>query len=118
MKVYVYNKCSTCKSALQFLKKNAIEFDQTEIDLTPPTKDELEQMLSFNDGDLRKLFNTSGALYKEMELSRKMPSLTLREAFDLLTKFGMLVKRPFLIDKKIGIVGFNETKWKDLLLNE
>lgn len=75
-------------------------------------------MLSFYDGDLRKLFNTSGTLYKELQLKQKLPFLSKKEAFDLLTKNGMLVKRPFLIDKKIGVVGFNEAKWKELLADE
>ncbi len=114
MKIYVYQKCTTCKSALSYLKKVQIDFTIIEIDKQTPSREELEQMLDVY-GDLRKLFNTSGTIYKELKLSEKLPSLSKEQAFDLLTSNGMLVKRPFLIGKKVGIVGFDEVKWKELL---
>ena len=112
MIIYVYGKCSTCKDALRFLEKNEISFTRKEITETPPSMDELQKMLKYQDGNLRKLFNTSGMLYKEMQLSEKLETLSLQQSLKLLNTHGMLVKRPFLIGKNSGLLGFNEAKWK------
>lgn len=109
--IYIYSKCSTCKEALRFLEKHQIKFIRKEITETPPSRAELELMLNFQDGNVRKLFNTSGILYRELELSKKLPELTKEQALDLLTTNGMLVKRPFLLGENIGLVGFREEQW-------
>lgn len=109
LKIYVYGKCSTCQNALRFLEKSNLAFIQKEITLTPPTLAELKQMLVFVDGDVKKIFNTSGLLYKEMQLSSKFPPLD--EALTLLTQHGMLVKRPFLLGAHFGLLGFKEDQW-------
>ena len=116
MKFYQYPKCSTCRNALKFLKKNNIEFTSIDITGTPPSKAELNVMLDSYDGELRKLFNTSGVQYRELKMKDKLPRMTAAEAIDLLSGNGKLIKRPFLLDnKKNGIVGFKEIAWTDFL---
>ncbi len=111
MIVYVYSKCSTCKDALSYLEKRKIKFIKSEITKTPPTIAELKKMLKFMNGNIKKLFNTSGQLYRELKLNEKLENMSEEEAFDLLSKNGMLVKRPFLLDDKFGLVGFKEKEW-------
>jgi len=112
--VYLYSKCSTCQKALHFLEQNKIPFIRKEIKDTPPSIAELDQMLKFVNGDVKKLFNTSGLVYRELDLSKKLPNMPLQEALTLLSQNGMLVKRPFLLGKNIGLVGFKEAQWSDL----
>lgn len=69
-------------------------------------------MLGFYDGDVRKLFNTSGMQYRELELAKKLPEMPLEKAIDLLSTNGMLVKRPFLLKSDLGLLGFKEASWK------
>lgn len=109
MIIYVYKKCSTCRDALKFLESRKIKCEVREITETPPTMDELKHMLEFQGGNIKKLFNTSGLLYREMGLAGKELSL------ELLTQHGMLVKRPFLLDKTMGLVGFKIAEWQVLL---
>lgn len=115
--VYVYSKCSTCQQALRFLEHHQIVFKSKEIVQTPPSLEELHRMLKFKDGDIKKLFNTSGMLYKELGLSQKLSTLSLEEALHLLASQGMLVKRPFLIGEELGLLGFHEQKWKANLVS-
>jgi len=110
--VYVYGKCSNCKQALLFLEKKKISFEKKEITETPPSLSELRAMVEYLSSDVRKLFNTSGILYREMELAKKLPALSLEEAFALLRSNGMLVKRPFLLGSDFGFVGFSEKMWE------
>ncbi|MBA3958286.1 MAG: arsenate reductase family protein [Parachlamydiaceae bacterium] len=112
MTVYLYSNCSTCKEALTFLKQNNISFIQKEITVKPPSVDVLKRMLQFQNGNLKKLFNVSGQLYREMQLAEKLPNLTEEDALTLLSTHGMLVKRPFLIGKDFGLLGFKEEEWK------
>lgn len=111
MIVYVYGKCSTCKEALLFLKKRGVAFTEKEITKEPPSIAELHKMLGYQNGDLKKLFNTSGLLYKEMNLKEKLQKLNVDEAFALLNQHGMLVKRPFLQGDGFGLLGFKENEW-------
>lgn len=111
MTIYIYRKCSTCQKALRTLKKMKIPFTTKEITEEPPTVPELQRMLKFQKGNLKKLFNTSGQLYRELNLQEKLNEMPLNEALTLLTKNGMLVKRPFLLGKELGITGFNEVEW-------
>lgn len=111
MTIYVYGKCSTCQKALRALKKMKHPFTTKEITEEPPTLPELVRMLKFQNGNLKKLFNTSGQLYKELHLKEKLIEMPLNEALTLLAKNGMLVKRPFLLGNDFGITGFNEAEW-------
>ncbi len=114
MIIYVYSKCSTCQKALNFLTQKKIAFKRKEITETPPSLQELKAMLDYKAGDIKKLFNSSGQLYREWQLSEKLKSLSLEEALTLLSQHGMLVKRPFLIGEGIGLTGFNEKEWEKL----
>ncbi len=115
LKVYHYDGCSTCKQALAFLKKKDIPFEPIPIVEQPPTVAELRSMLTHVGGDLRKLFNTSGLVYREMKLGEKLPSLSEAQALALLAKHGKLVKRPFALGPDVGLVGFKEPEWKKAL---
>jgi arsenate reductase len=113
--VYEYARCSTCQKALKFLDKNKIAYEKVPIVDTPPSKADLKKMLGYLEGNLRKLFNTSGVQYRELGLSSKMDSMTQDEAFALLSENGKLVKRPFLLGDGFGCVGFKEEEWKKAL---
>jgi len=115
MILYIYSKCSTCQDALKFLEQRSISFIRKEITETPPTIAELQQMLKYQNDNLKKLFNTSGLLYKEMQMSEKLSTMSENQALTLLSQHGMLVKRPFLLGESFGLVGFNESKWSETL---
>jgi len=116
MKVYTYKKCGTCKKATAWLNDNAIAFQEIAIRETPPAKAELKRMLTAHQGELRRLFNTSGGDYKEMKLKDKLPKMTEAQALDLLAQHGNLVKRPFVIGKGVALIGFKEDQWRAALL--
>lgn len=112
MKVYIYKNCGSCKKALKWLDANEVAYESLPIRETPPTVPELQAMLDFQQGQLKKLFNTAGGDYRELALKDRLPELTVEEAFELLSSRGNLVKRPFLIGPEIGLVGFNEAVWE------
>jgi arsenate reductase len=111
VKVYHYAKCSTCRDAIKFLDARGVKYTAVEIDKAPPSKPELKRMLGFYEGNMRRLFNTSGLVYKELGLKDKLPLLSESEALDLLSKNGKLVKRPFVLGEDFGLVGFAEKDW-------
>ncbi len=115
MIVYIYSKCSTCQSALRFLEKKKVAFTAKEITKEPPTIAELQKMLKFQNGNIKKLLNSSGQLYREMQLSEKLDDMPLTEVLALLSQQGMLVKRPFLLGEEFGLTGFNEKEWSQKL---
>jgi arsenate reductase len=112
VRVYEYAKCSTCRNALKFLDARGVSYEKVPIVEQPPTQRELADMLARLGGELRRLFNTSGELYREMKLSDKLKTMKPAEALALLSKHGKLVKRPFLVTEKGGLVGFQEAEWK------
>ncbi len=111
MIIYVYAKCSTCQNALTFLRQKNMEFVCKEITKTPPSIEEMQAMLSYLGGDIKKLFNSSGQLYREMQLTEKLKEMSEKEALTLLSQHGMLVKRPFLLASDFGLIGFRERVW-------
>lgn len=111
LKVYEYSGCSTCKKALKFLDAKKVSYEKVDITSVPPTPAELKTMLG-HVKELRKLFNTSGLVYKEMKLSEKLPTMSEKDALALLAKNGRLVKRPFVLGSDFGLVGFKEEEWK------
>lgn len=111
LKVYEYSGCSTCKKALKYLDANKIDYVKVPIVDTPPSIAELQAMLKHVGGDLRKLFNTSGQVYREMKLGEKLATLSEKDALKLLAAHGKLVKRPFALSAKEGAVGFKEGEW-------
>lgn len=119
VKVYEYKNCSTCQKALKYLTARGIPFEKVPIVETPPSKTELKRMLGHlkeRGGSFRHLFNTSGAVYRELGVAERIKAgMSEDEALDLLTKNGKLIKRPFLLTSEGGEVGFNETAWTRLL---
>lgn len=111
MILYLYPKCSTCQKALQFLETHKIVIPIKEITKEPPSMAELQMMLTYHNGHLKKLLNTSGILYREMKLSEKLEQMPLKDVLSLLSQQGMLIKRPFLLGKDFGCVGFKESEW-------
>ena len=116
MKIYTYKNCSTCRKATKFLDAQGIAYTELPIREQPPTTAELKKMLGYLDGELKKLFNTSGADYKELKLKDALPTMSTVEALDLLHTNGNLVKRPFVLAKGTGTTGFKEDVWKTLFL--
>lgn len=111
VRVYQYEKCSTCRQALKFLDARKTPYEAVPIVDRPPTISELEAMLSFV-GDIRRLFNTSGLVYREMRLGEKLKTMSQKDALTLLSKNGKLVKRPFVLLSDRGLLGFKEDEWK------
>ncbi len=112
VKIYVYEKCGTCRRALQFLQSRKVPFTAIPIREQPPTRAELCRMLDIYGGEIRKLFNTSGLDYQAQNLKDKLPKLTTDEAIALLAGNGNLVKRPFVLTDQSGRVGFKEEEWE------
>jgi len=111
VRVYEYAKCSTCRQALKFLDARKTSYQVVPIVDEPPTIAELKAMLGFI-GDLKRLFNTSGVQYRELGVAEKLKTMTEAEALALLSKNGKLVKRPFVLLKDRGLLGFKEEEWK------
>src|SRR5580692_7615466 len=101
IKVYEYEGCSTCRKALKFLDARGVAYEAVPIIETPPSTAELKTMLKFA-GDLRRLFNTSGVLYREMGVGKRLETMDEAGALELLAKHGKLVKRPFVLLKDRG----------------
>lgn len=110
-----YPKCTTCKKAQKWLEDKKISFDIRDIKENNPTADELKEWFTKSGLPLKRFFNTSGLLYKSMELKDKLPDITEEEQIKLLASDGMLVKRPILINGDKVLVGFKEKEWETLL---
>jgi arsenate reductase len=113
--VYGYQNCSTCREALRWLSERHIPHQVKAIRETPPNRDELRAMIAAYDGNLRRLFNTSGVDYRTLGLKDRLPTLTEAEACDLLAGNGNLVKRPFVIGKGVALVGFIPEIWRNVI---
>ena len=110
-----YAKCTTCQKARKWLDENKIAFDERPIKEQNPTADELRLWQKQSGLPLRKFFNTSGMLYRDMGLKDKLGNMTDDEMLDLLATDGMLVKRPLVIDDGGVLIGFREAEWEDML---
>lgn len=110
-----YPKCTTCIKAKKFLQSNNVEFTDRHIVEENPTKEELLKWMDMSGLETKKFFNTSGKLYKEMNLKDKVKDLSREEAAELLSTNGMLVKRPILIKDNTVLVGFKEDAYKEIL---
>ncbi len=108
-----YPKCSTCKKAKKFLKDNGQSFEERHIVENNPTKEELLNWMEISGIEPKKFFNTSGVLYREMNLKDKVKNITKEEAAEILSENGMLVKRPVLINGDKVILGFKEETYKE-----
>lgn len=110
-----YPKCSTCKKAEKWLNDHQIPFESRHIKEECPTEEELKIWIAKSGLPVKKFFNTSGMLYKEMQLKDKLPQMTEDEQIALLATDGMLVKRPLLIGGDFVKVGFKEADWENIL---
>ena len=107
-----YPKCTTCQKAKKWLDDNHIKYTDRHIKDDTPTAEELKAWHKKSGLPLKKYFNTSGMLYKEMQLKNKLPDMTEEEQYNLLATNGMLVKRPLVIADDYVLVGFKEADWK------
>lgn len=110
-----YPKCSTCQKAKAWLDGHNVEFDERHIVEDNPTANELRLWHKMSDLPLRRFFNTSGMLYRDLRLKDKLPTMSEDEMYDLLASNGMLVKRPLLVLDDTVLVGFREHDWARLL---
>lgn len=110
-----YPKCSTCQKARKWLTEHNLQFEDRDIKEQNPTADELKAWHKKSGLPLKRFFNTSGILYKEMNLKEKLPGMSETEQFDLLATNGMLVKRPILVTDETVLTGFKEKEWECLL---
>lgn len=114
MKFICYPKCTTCQKAKRWLDENGISYELRDIKENNPTADELREWYKNSALPLKKFFNTSGLLYKSMELKNKLPNMSDDEQIKLLATDGMLVKRPILVSGKKVLVGFREKEYEEL----
>ena len=110
-----YPPCSTCQKARKWLDEQGVTYESRHIKQEKPTYEELKDWYQRSGLPLKRFFNTSGLLYKSMELKSKLPSMTEEEQLRLLATDGMLVKRPILITEKGITTGFKEAEWKNLI---
>lgn len=111
-----YPSCSTCQKAKKWLDANHVAYTDRHIKEERPTARELEQWIKRSGLPIKKFFNTSGMLYKSMELKNKLPDMSEQEQIDLLATDGMLVKRPLVIGDQFVLVGFRPEDWEKALL--
>ena len=115
IKFICYPKCTTCQKAKKWLDEHGVEYEFRDIKLENPTRSELAQWYKKSGLPLKKFFNTSGLLYKSLDLKNKFPSMTQDEILDLLASDGMLVKRPILVGDGFVLVGFKEEEYERIL---
>lgn len=106
-----YTKCSTCQKAMKWLDENNIEYTLRDIKADNPSYEELKQWYNMSNLPIKRFFNTSGLLYKSMQLKDKLPTMTEEEMLRLLATDGMLVKRPLLVGDDFVLTGFKEKEW-------
>lgn len=110
-----YPKCTTCKKAQKILDDNAVEYTLRDIKNDNPTFDELKVWYEKSSLPLKRFFNTSGLLYKSLELKDKLPNMSEEEQIKLLSTDGMLVKRPLIVSDDFVLTGFKEKEWSERL---
>lgn len=111
-----YPKCTTCKKAQAYLDEKGTAYEFRDIKSENPSEEELRQWWKTSGLPLKKFFNTSGLLYKSLNLKEKLPSMTEEEQLQLLATDGMLVKRPLVVLEDAVLTGFREADWEKLLL--
>ncbi len=108
-----YPKCTTCQKAKKWLEENNIDFESRHIVENNPTKEELKAWLTLSKQPIKKFFNTSGILYREMNLKEKVASESEDNLLSLLATNGMLVKRPILVKDDVVLIGFKAETWAE-----
>ena len=115
MQFICYPKCSTCQKAKKWLEEKGVAFEERHIKDDKPSIEELRAWYKESGLPLKKFFNTSGLLYKELQLKDRLPAMSEEEQITLLATDGMLVKRPLLIGDGFVLVGFKEAEWAAVL---
>ena len=115
IKVYCYSKCSTCKKALKWLDDRGVAYEKIDLKENNPGEAELREYHAKSGLPLKRFFNTSGMIYRDMELSKKFPAMSDDEQFALLASDGMLVKRPLLVKDDTVLTGFREKEWEAII---
>ena len=110
-----YPKCSTCQKAKKWLDEKDVEYEARDIKEENPSAEELKEWYGKSGLSLKRFFNTSGMLYKEMKLKDRLPDMSEEEQFALLATDGMLVKRPILVTEEKAFPGFREKEWEKLI---
>ena len=118
IKFICYPKCTTCQKAKKWLDDNKIEYGFRDIKEDNPSVEELTVWYKTSGLPLKNFFNTSGLLYKSMELKDKLPTMSEEEKLKLLATDGMLVKRPLVVGKEFVLVGFKESEWNEIINDE
>ena len=113
MEFICYSKCTTCQKARKWREEKKVVFTERPIKEQNPTLEELKEWHRRSGLPLKKFFNTSGLLYKEMQLKDKLPEMSDEEQYALLASDGMLVKRPLLVGDDFVLVGFKEAQWQE-----
>ncbi|MDD3367861.1 MAG: arsenate reductase family protein [Lachnospiraceae bacterium] len=111
MKVYCYPNCSTCKKALAYLDEHHVEYELYDIKKENPTAEQLKEWHALSGLPLKKFFNTSGLVYKELGLKDKLTDMSEKEQYEILATDGMLVKRPLVIGDDFVLTGFKQAEW-------
>lgn len=111
MLIVQYPKCTTCKRAIKYLDDHQIAYTSRHIKEENPTLEELKMWHQRSRLPLKRFFNTSGQLYRSLNLKEKLPGMSEEEQYELLASDGMLVKRPLLIDDDVVLVGFKVSEW-------
>ncbi|WP_050642598.1 MULTISPECIES: arsenate reductase family protein [Clostridia] len=109
-----YPKCTTCQKAKKWLEEQGISYEERDIKTENPQKEELKEWYKKSGLPLKRFFNTSGMLYKQMNLKDKLPEMSEEEQLELLATDGMLVKRPIVVDGDIVLTGFKAAEWEKL----
>ena len=115
MVLLCYARCGTCRKAKKWLDERKISYMERPIKEDNPTLEEIKEWHARSGLPLKRFFNTSGVLYKEMKLKDKLPGMSEEEQYSLLASDGLLVKRPILLEGDHVLVGFKEAEWTDLL---
>ena len=110
-----YPKCTTCRKAKKWLDENGIDYTDRHIAEQNPSEEELKEWHAKSGFSLKKFFNTSGMLYRELQLKYKLPQMSEEEQYQLLASNGMIVKRPLIIGDDFVLVGFKEKEWEERL---
>lgn len=118
LKFICYPKCTTCKKAEKWLNDNKIEYEMRNIKMDNPSFEELTDWHKKSGLPLKRFFNTSGLLYKSLNLKEKLPEITEDDMLRLLATDGMLVKRPLLISDSFVLVGFKEAEWSEKMIKD
>lgn len=116
MEFICYSRCSTCQKAKKWLDEHSIEYTERPIKEDNPSAEELKEWHERSGLPLKRFFNTSGMLYKELKLKDKLPGMSDEEQYELLSTDGMLVKRPLLVSDDFVLTGFKEKEWEEALL--